>query len=72
MDSGCNHEFLYTGVVFEVREKFPGSDAISRKYFNHYYCKYCLVNEFRSIKYEDPINEPIQFNATPKESRQEV
>jgi hypothetical protein len=62
----CEHEYVYGGVRYEDGEyHLPGTSAHPREYFNWFYCKKCLRNEYQRLATSGDTY-GILFDAKPK------
>lgn len=63
----CEHEFRYQGVVYEIQDyKLPGSSAQPVFYYDLYYCRGCLKQEFKKLNLEGTTYGKLEYNARPK------
>ena len=63
----CGHDFVYGGVRYEIQEwKLPGSGAQPIHYFDWFYCKHCLENNYQKLPTESNTYGKILFDAKPR------
>jgi hypothetical protein len=68
LEEGCEHLYVYAGVVFDYVGQIPGSGAQHRAYYNWFFCNKCLENTYNRLNSDDDSYSKVQFNATPKET----
>jgi hypothetical protein len=60
------HDYVYGGVKYKVGSyKLPGSGAYRVTYYDWFYCRECLENEYKRLQAESNTYEKIRFDARP-------
>jgi hypothetical protein len=63
----CTHEYVYSGIVYEVQEwKLPGSGASPVHYFDKYFCTHCLDQQFKQLAFVSNSYGTVMYDAKPK------
>ncbi len=62
----CDHNFVYGGVKYEVEKYARPGRSKRRYYFDWFYCTNCTTKRYNQLDFNDIVDHPVKFNATPK------